>query len=60
MKHKYGKIFMDGVPGYCLPLTMFGQLADELDCLEIGDGLEVKVYEYTEEEVENAPEFEGW
>ena len=59
-KKKYGQIYLDGVPGYCLPLHMFGALTDELECCDIGEGFEVKVCEMTDEEFDNAPEFEGW
>lgn len=59
-KKKYGQIFMDGVPGYCLPLAMFGELTHELESCEVGAGFQVNVIEMTDEEHDNAPEFEGW
>lgn len=59
-KIKVAQLYLDGVPGYCVPMAVAGALIqDELESLE--DGLlSVKIVEMTQEQFDNAPEFEGW
>ncbi len=59
-KKRYGQISMDGVPGYCLPIHMFGALSDELMESDLGMSFEVKTIELEDEEFDNLNEFEGW
>lgn len=59
-KKKYGQLYMDGSAGYVIPIEQFGTFTAELENCEVGDSFEVKVIEMTDEEHDNAPEFDGW
>jgi len=61
-KKKYVQLYMDGMPGYCVPLSEIGfAISAELEGADVGDGYEVKIVEMTDDEYDQAPEeFTGW
>ena len=60
-KVKCVQLFLDGSPGYIVPLnTAWDCIQGELETLDDDTVLGLKVKEFTHHQLDTMPEFEGW